>query len=120
MRRSGSGMSLSPRVGEAGEDPAAVVLADRAAHQAVGLQPRNDAAQGALREMHRAGQIVDPAALLALGDEAVEDLELAQAEAVAVLELALQGSADTRVTVQQTVPFVEEQCFTWRSHGRGL
>jgi hypothetical protein len=39
---------------------------------------------------------------------------------VALLELALQGTADTCVAVQQTVPFVQEHCFTWSSHGREL
>jgi hypothetical protein len=39
---------------------------------------------------------------------------------VALLELALEGTADTRVTVQQTVPFIQKRCITWSSHGRGL
>ena len=86
--------------GQAHEDRAPVVGAHAALDQAVVLEPCDGAGEGALAEVDVLGEI-SHAVVAAVGvDEPVEDLELAEPDAVFVVQRLLQGAARLRMPVE--------------------
>jgi hypothetical protein len=92
-----------------GVDPAPVVGAHLALDQAVLLQTGDHARQRALREVDVVGQLLDAGRLTALGaGQAIEHLELADAEAVTGLELALERGRHPGVALEQVTPVADQ------------
>ena len=75
--------------------------------EAVGLQARDDARERALAQVDGLGQVLHPALVLLARREALEDLVLADAQAVLV-QRALQRGRRPRVAVEQVAPGVDE------------
>src|SRR6266540_3924707 len=78
----GLDLGLAAGVGDAGEDPAAVVVADVAADVAVVLEPLHEAGEGALAQMDLLGQLLNPAVTLGVVGEAPQHLVFAQGQPV--------------------------------------
>ena len=78
--------------------------------EAVGLEPRDDAREGALAQVHGLGQLLHPALLRVARGEALEHLVLADAQAVLV-ERALERGGRPRVAVEQLAPDLDEAVF---------
>jgi len=92
-------MPFATLVRKANEDSPPVDIAQRAAHEPVALEPADHPRQGALTQVGRASQILDPGHLLPLFDQPVEDFELTDAESVG-LERPLKGPCRPRVAIQ--------------------
>ena len=78
---SGSQAAALPPVGNAAAPP----------DQAVPLKPVGEPGQRALRQVHRVGDVLRTRGLIVRVDQVVEYLEVADAEAVRVAQLALEG-----------------------------
>jgi len=101
-------VALAPGVGEADVDAAPVLLAHRALDEPVVLEARDDAAQRALREVHLAGDLLDAPPLPRRRGQPVEDLELADPQAVLGLERVLERAGHSGVAVKEIAPFPGE------------
>jgi hypothetical protein len=80
----------SALIGDAGEDAAAVVVADVAADVAVVLEALDQAGQGALAEMDLLGELLDAAMPRRGVGEASKHLVLGEGEAMLALEGVLE------------------------------
>ena len=79
----------------------------RAHDEAVGLQAGDDARERALAQVHGLGQVLHAALVLLARREALEDLVLADTQAVLV-ERALERGGRPRVAVEQLAPGFDE------------
>ena len=75
--------------------------------EAVGLQARDDARERALAQIDGVGEVLHPALVLLARREALEDLVLADAQAVLV-QRALQSGRRSRMAVEQVAPRIDE------------
>ena len=75
-------MALAAGGGQGDEDAAAVVVAEAAFDQAAAGQAVDEAGQGALAEVDGVGQFLGAEFVVGALGQAVEDLELADAELV--------------------------------------
>ena len=98
------GLGFAAGVGDAGEDAAAVVVADVAADEAVVLEALDQAGKGALAQMNLLGELLDAAMSLRRVGEAAQDLVLGEGEAVLSLEAMLEGLADASVLGLELTP----------------
>src|SRR5436190_11314238 len=105
VRRTGGLVALATLGGDACVDAAPVVRAHLALDQPVTLQARDDARQRTLAEMHVLGQLLH--AVIGRG-EALQHLELADAEAVSLLEPAFERGGGTGVAILEVAPHVHE------------
>src|SRR5688500_11614071 len=109
MRGSRRFVTAASRIGDADVDAAAVLVAHPALHQAVLLEPADDARERALAEVNRLAERLHPALLvLALAREPLEHLVLADAQAMR-LQRTLERAVCSRMTGQQTAPGVHER-----------
>ena len=98
------GLGLAAGVGDAGEDAAAVVVADVPADVAVVLEALDEAGQGALAQVDLLGELLDAAMPLGGVGEAAEDLVFGEGEAVLALEGVLKGLANAGVLGLELIP----------------
>jgi hypothetical protein len=95
-------------LGELGEYAAAILLAHRAGHEALILEPTDDARQRALTEVHDIGERLHTALGLGLAGKFVENLELADAEPV-LPQRPFQRAGHPRVLLEQRAPLIDER-----------
>jgi hypothetical protein len=100
------GLGLAAFVRDAGEDAAAIVVADVATDVAVVLEPLNESRERALAQMDLLGQLLDAAMTLRGVGEPAKDLVFGEGEAMFALETLLERLADAGVLRLQLVPLI--------------
>src|SRR5689334_11480213 len=85
------GVTAPPGLGEADVDAPPVQVAQRALHQAVLLEPADQPGQRALAQVHVLGQFLHPELVLLVLGQALQHLELGDAQPVPLAELPFQG-----------------------------
>lgn len=103
MRALGLGMLGPAGVGQADKDAAAIVRTQRAGDETVAFQSADHPRQGALRQMHRVGQLLHPMAVILRPGEPIEHLEVAHSEPV-WMQLPLQRTEHPRVSSGELSP----------------
>jgi hypothetical protein len=98
------GMSLPPRIGDAGVDAAAVVVADVPADVPVVLESLDEAGERALAQMDLLGELLDPAMSLRSVGETAKDLVFGEGEAMLSLETVFECLADPSVLGLELIP----------------
>jgi len=105
-------------LGEADVDAAAVVIAQRAADQAVLLEAADHPGQGTLAQVHRLGQLLHPELMPGVLGEALQHLELGDPEAVPFAQVVFQRRTDRRMARHEVAPLPDQLRFP--CHGRSL
>jgi hypothetical protein len=98
------GLGLAAGVSDAGEDAAAVVVADVAADEAVVLEALDQAGKGALAQVDLLRQLLNAAMSFRRLGEAAQDLVLGEGEAVLSLEAVLESFPDAGVLRLELIP----------------
>ena len=97
-------MTAPPGLGEADVDPAPVQVTQGALDQAVLLQLADHPGQRALAQVHGFGQLLDPELVLRVLGQALQDLELADAQPVPLAEVPFQCRAHRGVGRRERAP----------------
>ena len=99
-------LGLAAGVGDAGVDAASVVVADRAADEAVVLETLDETREGALGEVDLLGQLLDSAVAPRGVGQASQHLVLAQREPVLALKRMLKGLSHAGMLGLELIPSI--------------
>ena len=97
-------MTVPPGIGEADVDAPPVQVAQGALDQAVLLQLRDHPGQRALAQVHGLGQLLDPELVLRVLGQALQDLELADAQPVPLAKVPFQCRGHRGVARRECAP----------------
>ena len=99
-------LRLAACVSDAGEDAAAVVVADVATDETVILEALNKPGEGALGEVDLLGKLLDAAMALGGLAQPAQDLVLGEGEAVLSLEAMFKSFANASVLGLELIPSI--------------
>lgn len=109
-------MTLAALVGEDDDDAAAVSGAQDALDKAVALHSGDQPACGALAQVHDVGEVLGAALGVLGGGKAFKRFELADADAVLCLQLALEALLHNGMPSQELVPLLDQLLLAARIH----
>jgi hypothetical protein len=101
-------LGLAAGVGDAGKDPASVVIADRPADVPGLLEPLDQAGEGALAEVNLVGELLDSAMALGVVRQTAEHFVLAEGETVLALEGTLKRFPYAGVSRLELTPLIQK------------